>query len=142
MHHPALQKARCELQKFEKSATEAVGREALADALAELVDLQTSQPEERVRIVSQNLINTYRTKVEKEASRLLREKATLSWQSILHWHGVMGEFEDLELQVPDSFRTLRSQLYFDAVLKQVHELNPYERQSLIKSLESQAGEAQ
>lgn len=132
-----METAREWLHKFEHSPTDEAGRKALADALSELVDLETTAEETPMRNLARNLIGTYRAKVEEEGSRLLAEKDTLGWEPLLHWHGVMGEFHDLEIEVSDNFRTLRSQLGVEALVKQAEQLSTLERERLIELLGAQ-----
>lgn len=137
MDHSIIEEARVWLQKFDKSSTEAVGRKALADALSKLVEIEGAVQEMQSRTVARNLIRTYCAKVEEQASRLLAVKEELGWEPLLHWHAIVGEFEDLEIDVPNNFRALRSQLVVEAMLKQAKELSPSERERLIELLSLQ-----
>ena len=130
MYEATLERARLMLQKFEHAQNELVGREDLAEGLEELLEVRDATSDAKTISICNHLIETYRKKIEDEVTSLIDKKASLSLEFLQHWQNVMAEFQALDIDVPEEFKKLVSQLKIAIVVKQVQQLSPAERERL------------
>ena len=130
MPNSSIEQAREAFKDFENFPNEPKGREALAEGLAVLLEVIATTSSEKDIEVCNNLIKIYRNKIDTEARRLIEIKSSLNWEFLQHWQGVMAEFQALDIDVPEDFRKLESQLKIAILVKQIQQWSSTEIKDL------------
>lgn len=135
MYKATIEQARLELKKFESLPNEKLGREALAKGLEALVSVKYSTEDTNTINFCDDLISTYRFRVEEKVESVLDVKPSIRWEILKHWCEVMAEFTSLEVQVPDKFMQLKSRLQSDYIAKYTKQYGPLGKGELREFLE-------
>lgn len=137
---PNLKIAREHLAKFERCKGEHIGLKELDYGLALLYDLSRETNDEDTATTCGSYVRTYQTMIEKEATRLLKNKDSIGAEELFHWYKIMEVFEESGFPFSDGFHSLwqelqREERVFERVFEKLFkEASPSIQQDIRKLL--------
>ena len=135
-----LAKIREHLAKFERYQKESISLTALNDGLKLLYNLSSKTNDEDTAIKCKNIVQTYQTMIEKEATRRLNNKDSIGAEELVHWYSVMTVFKESSFHVSEVFHSLWQELertwpvFEKWFLKLFKEANPSAQQEILRVL--------